>query len=85
MLSTQFSPYQLLLAVRKGVKSLWTAMKSSKEKESSVTSKQRTRRKRPPKVEIPVTESTVPENSAVPVVKEPTRAQKNNDKDDDFA
>lgn len=85
MLSTQFSPYQLLLAVRKAVKSLWQSFKSSKDKEPSVPLKQRTRRKRTPKVEIPVTESTVPENSVVPVVKEPARAQKNNDKDDDFA
>lgn len=85
MLSAQFSTYQLLLALRNGMKRGWESAKSSKENDQTVASKPRTRKKRTPKVEIPVTESTVPENNVVPVVKELSRAKKNNDKEDDFA
>ncbi|MFT5727924.1 MAG: S-DNA-T family DNA segregation ATPase FtsK/SpoIIIE [Desulforhopalus sp.] len=85
MLSAQFSSYQLLLALRYGAKRAWASARNSNEKAPTVASKPRASRKKTPKVEIPVTESTVPERNAVPVVKEPPRANKNNEKDDDFA
>ena len=85
MLSAQFSPYQLLLALGKGIKKVWEMIQSSRAKEPGAESDTRTRRKRVPRVEVAVAEAAVPEQSSVPVVKESARAQKNSEKDEEFA
>lgn len=85
MLSAQFSPYQLMLALLRGVKKIVETAKNRKREEPVVERKTRTRKKNTVKREPPVAEATVAESNTVPVVKELARAQKNSDKDEEFA
>ncbi|MFT5700560.1 MAG: S-DNA-T family DNA segregation ATPase FtsK/SpoIIIE [Desulforhopalus sp.] len=85
MLSAQFSPYQLLMALFKGIRKLVGAMRASRSEDSMAEPKSRVRRKRTPKVEISPPKTAVTESNVVPVVKEPGRAQKNSENDEEFA
>lgn len=85
MLAAQFSSYQLLRALAQGVKKIWGGVKMPKSLDKQPESSPLSRKKRTPKVKIPVTEPVPSERKAVPVVKELARTQKTSEKDEQFA
>lgn len=72
MLAVQFSPYQVMALIWKGVSTVFTWVAgSNKPPEEEVVPKKKSRR--PKKEKVPQQEPAVPQPASVPVVKEPPK------------